>query len=199
VEIDDAALLAGVSARQDALDASQGALLLKAMRDRRQGRRVWIADDEPDGPDWLDLHAEWLHLHPEDDPGMRVHVRFGPVAESRGVAMTAVLVQRGDRAVSARDLHGLRLHGLLDALGPTLRPLLLSDVAPVRAARPGRKGYTQEHWTAVAADYRLALEQAPREPIKWMRSRYAIAERPADATMRRWVKRVQSMIAKGEL
>lgn len=194
----DAALIEGVRARQALLDASELALLLQARKDRRQGRRVWVLDNEPDQPDWRDPHAEWLHLHPEDDPRMRVRVRLGPLAETQ-VAMTAVLVERDDRAVSARDLHGLRLRGLLDAVGPALRPLLLDDGAPVRPARPGRKGYPLGYWQGIADDYRLALEQAPREPIKWMRSRYPEADRPADATMRRQVKKVQTMIAKGEL
>jgi hypothetical protein len=127
----------------------------------------------------------WLRQQPDAFPGLSVLVRLERTTDG-GAACTGLLFERAGEPVSVRDLRAPvgQILAQVDKVAPWVggdlgRPL-------VRPARPGRRGYSQEHWQRVSELYEEARRRSPRSPIKWMRDRW---DQPvSDATMRRWVK-----------
>lgn len=75
----------------------------------------------------------------------------------------------------------LRLFGIaVDRLSP-------STVPAIPRARPGRRGYPDEHWREVADRYRRALEADKRRPTKLLVEHYE-RESISEATVRWWLR-----------
>ena len=127
----------------------------------------------------------WLCQRPAAFPGLSVLVRLERTTEG-GAACTGLLFERAGEPVSVRDLRAPV--GQILAQADKVAPWVGGDLGRplVRPARPGRPGYSQEHWQRVLELYEEAVRRSPRSPIQWMRARW---DRPVpDATMRRWVK-----------
>lgn len=139
----------------------------------------------------------WLELLNVDDTALRVCVRVATTPE--GIGVTGLLVERDGQEVTVTDLRKLHLKPLTKRLLAGYRPLLARQAGPqLSAKRPGRKGHSIDHWQDVAQRYDEVASH--RDFIKQMCESYPNPkDRPSDATVRRWVKTIRAMRAKGEL
>src|SRR4051812_17824331 len=109
-------------------------------------------------------------------------------------------LERRDRSIGARDLRALPLRSVLDgALSLYAKVLRGYEVAPVRPAKPGRRGYEEAHWRGVHARYLHHRRHNPKHVIREMRYEYPPDKRPPEVTMRRWVGVIKDKIERGEL
>lgn len=97
--------------------------------------------------------------------------------------------------ITGRSLRDIPLGEILSMIGghdfPGAEELGGAVTHPWRrpAARPGPVGLSREDLQQVADDYRAALLQAPRRPIKLLAEELHASE----ATIRRWVQRTRDM------
>jgi hypothetical protein len=168
---------------------------------RRAGEQVWSLQEELIPQDWSRRSGEaWLHLRTDRLPDADVYVRLGETPD--GTGCTGLLIERDGAEVTARDLRQVQLRPLLDlALGP-LRDLAAAEgfaVPATRPARPGNVGYGIDHWRDIQARRDRARAVDRRRFVQVMRESYEPRDRPSDATMRRWVRAVERLEARGEL
>jgi len=163
------------------------------------GDEVWQLQEPLLGPEHWSARAEetWLRLTTSNLPGAVVSVRLGLAPE--GVVCTALLVERGAGEVTARDLRALRIRPLLDVALAPMREAVRSYTPAARPARPGNVGYDLSHWEQVYLRYQRARQVDRRRFVQVMLEDYEPSSRPSDATMRRWVRKVEQLLESGLL
>lgn len=166
----------------------------------REGRDSWFLEEHlVPTAEWTARGTRewWVPLRSTRLPGARVLVRLGRTPD--GLACTGLLVERPEGEVTARDLREINLRPLLDVALVPMRALVGQAQPATRPARPGRVGYDLTHWRDVYERYLHAHEVDRRRFVQVMLADYPASARPSEATMRRWVRKVEALLESGDL
>ena len=127
---------------------------------------------------------------------LEIHFQVDWTEADGEFSLTSLIIQAKGRAISARDLHDLRLKEVLARLQQQklTRAMLQSGTRQVISPpRPGRRGHPPEFWEEKRAMYEKAKKMAPRRPIQWWIENDPT--RPKDATVRSWIHKLNKLKA----
>lgn len=150
--------------------------------------RQSLAVEPSDRPGW------WVIQHPAL-PHARIEARIGHTPTDGVFSLTGLQVETTARAISARDLRELRMAELLEQLRrtPGLSDLIANTASATRPPRPGNVGYSEQHWQDFRERLALARDEEPRRYVQYLVKSYeGQPDAPAESTLRRWIKRVDS-------